>query len=81
MKRFVLLFLVLCIATTGVFAQKTDKKERKNEKYSLERMELNRIWKNRGGYFNMSYVKQNVKNDLTPDFNLNSDWGASIKLG
>lgn len=81
MKRFVLLFLVLCVATTGVFAQKSDRKERRSERYSLEQMELNRIWKKRAGYLNISYVKQSVENELTSKLNLNSDWGASISWG
>lgn len=81
MKRFVLLFLAVCIATTGAYAQRSDKKERKSEKYSLEQIELNRIWKDRAGYLNISYVKQSVENELTSKLNLNSDWGASISWG
>ena len=82
MNKFILLLVVLSFSISGAMAQKSDKKQGNDDPYLLlEKMELNRIWKDRGGYFNMAYVNQSVENELSSNFNLKSDWGASLSWG
>ncbi len=80
MKRFLLLLLALNIGVTGVWAQKAKKKQMSDAEI-VAQMQMDRIWKNRGGYFNMAYVNQSVENETIDKLNMKSDWGASISWG
>ncbi len=81
MKKFLLLLCLLTIGATGAMAQKSSKKQKDSDLLSLERMELNSIWKDRAKYFNIAYVNQTLENEGFDKLNMKSDWGASLSSG
>ena len=83
MKRILLLSLLSLIMGVNAIAAKPKAKwERRIERAEeQDRWELDRIWKRRSGYLNLSYVTQNTKTNIDELSSMNSDWGAALSWG
>lgn len=69
MKKILLLIAALCIGVANVSAQ------------DMEQFESKLIWKDRAKYFNLAFVNQKLSTAEGFEFEMKSDWGASISSG
>ena len=82
MKRILLLSLLSLIMGVNAIAAKPKAKwERRLERAEeQDRWELDRIWKRRSGYLNLSYVTQNTKTNIDELSSMNSGRAKSLSI-